>query len=55
MPTKRERQLELALIEYIERYGFLPKTREFFMEDASDVFEVGKARLEQLRSDKKPS
>ena len=47
----QKRLLELALCEYIERYGFLPKARAYFMENAADVFDDAKARLEQYKLD----
>ncbi len=55
MPDDKVRQLELALCEYIERYGFLPRARAYFMEEGADVFETAKARLEQLKGDHRPS
>ena len=55
MHRDRERKLEDALLEYVEHYGFLPKTRAFFLEDASDVLEQGQARLERQDSGPRPS
>lgn len=55
MAADKVRQLELALCEYIERYGFLPKARAYFIEGGTDVVETAKARLEQLKSNQRPS